>query len=851
MSATLTTPKTTSGGEIIRELVNASDGAGLHFEDGGYVDGANNAAAEFGTSDFSVEFILNQTGETAYGNFLYFTHTGGNNRLYVRNHITANNVALIFTNSSGTATTRSIAYDMTADYNTPTHYVLTFDRDGDATLYKNGNSVGSIDISAESGIDLGDGNTTTSRFGSSSTYGVLGTFYRFRTWNKLVDAKALFERADVDFADQYGSQTEKIGDAANRTFASGVGNWGAVAITAANDSGALKIPQTAAFGGGTNNLASFAQRSFLGKDYFNTGGATENNKRYRLSFDAKAVTGGSKLYFNFQNNDDTTNTALNESVTLTTSFASYSVVLEGDFGSAPKFLLAGLDAAESFWLDNVSIVAVGCVSDYELSANPTQSLTVQDRAGAADGTASASGVTQVQPVVQLNSTSARIGTTAATPADGQILTSGDIGVGGSPNTTASTSTIEAVNSGTARVLMKSTGTGGREYGLWTSTSGNLGFFDYTAGANRLTIDSSGHVLVGAAALDANVGAKKMQLEGSASTDVGPEMLLHNPAQGGGAASLLTFGGKASGTEGYTAAIKATNTGTLTIGTSSASGGFSEPAARLTISSTGNITTESDGIALKLDGSSNTTRGIFIRNTGGSAHGYLHTDGNLKIIAEDSGKSINFYTADDGTGTARLSIASTGSVNVSGPYLNVGGGYGSTGLSISDAGALQADGLATFSGGIAFQSATTGSGTGTGYTLDKYEEGTWTPVFKGSSTAGTYTVGTTIAKYTRIGNLVTVLCSLINISESSAGAGNVYVTGLPFTSQNLSAQALGTGSVRLRSYTSSGNSVLTYVGNNSTVVQFSQYVSGSADAGLDISGLSSGSSDLSFSLTYFV
>ena len=105
---------------------------------------------------------------------------------------------------------------------------------------------------------------------------------------------------------------------------------------------------------------------------------------------------------------------------------------------------------------------------------------------------------------------------------------------------------------------------------------------------RLTISSTGNILANAPVMDATVGAKKLQLEGSASTDVGPEMLLHNPAQGGGAASLLTFGGKASGTEGYTAAIKATNTGTLTIGTSSASGGFSEPAADLTIDSSGNV-----------------------------------------------------------------------------------------------------------------------------------------------------------------------------------------------------------------------------------------------------------------------
>ena len=81
--------------------------------------------------------------------------------------------------------------------------------------------------------------------------------------------------------------------------------------------------------------------------------------------------------------------------------------------------------------------------------------------------------------------------------------------------------------------------------------------------------------------------------------------------------------------------------------------------KVTIASDGKITTKSDGNAIKLDGTVNTTRGIFMRNTGGGAHGYLHTDGDLKIIAEDSGKSIKLYTADAGTGTARMAISSTG------------------------------------------------------------------------------------------------------------------------------------------------------------------------------------------------
>ena len=49
--ATVFYDKTDTPGEIVTELVNASDGAGLHFEAGGNIVLTNSAAAEFGTSD--------------------------------------------------------------------------------------------------------------------------------------------------------------------------------------------------------------------------------------------------------------------------------------------------------------------------------------------------------------------------------------------------------------------------------------------------------------------------------------------------------------------------------------------------------------------------------------------------------------------------------------------------------------------------------------------------------------------------------------------------------------------------------------------------------------------------------
>jgi len=99
--------------------------------------------------------------------------------------------------------------------------------------------------------------------------------------------------------------------------------------------------------------------------------------------------------------------------------------------------------------------------------------------------------------------------------------------------------------------------------------------------------------------------------------------------------------------------------------------------------------------------------IYVRNT--SVKGVISCpSSDIFDIANASGGTSNPITFST-QGEERMRISSSGSVNVSGPFLNVGGGYGSTGLSISDAGALQADGLATFSGGIA-QGGTSGDNT---------------------------------------------------------------------------------------------------------------------------------------------
>jgi hypothetical protein len=69
------------------------------------------------------------------------------------------------------------------------------------------------------------------------------------------------------------------------------------------------------------------------------------------------------------------------------------------------------------------------------------------------------------------------------------------------------------------------------------------------------------------------------------------------------------------------------------------------------------------------------------------------------------------------------------------------------------------------------------GTGAANKLDDYEEGTWTPVYSGTTVAGTGTYTRQSGVYVKIGNLVFVSCT-IGISAHT-GSGSVEITGLPF------------------------------------------------------------------------
>jgi hypothetical protein len=74
---------------------------------------------------------------------------------------------------------------------------------------------------------------------------------------------------------------------------------------------------------------------------------------------------------------------------------------------------------------------------------------------------------------------------------------GNVGIGtSSPRSDANTKNLSIESSGsTARLLLNSTSTNGKEWGLYSSASGNLGFYNYSDSSEVMRIDSSGRVIV--------------------------------------------------------------------------------------------------------------------------------------------------------------------------------------------------------------------------------------------------------------------------------------------------------------------------------------------------------------------
>ena len=161
----------------------------------------------------------------------------------------------------------------------------------------------------------------------------------------------------------------------------------------------------------------------------------------------------------------------------------------------------------------------------------------------------------------------------------------------------------------------------------------------------------------------------------------------------------------------------------------------------------------------------------------SVTGNITSTGNL--IINDGG---NIGSTSD---TDAISIASTGDVTLTQDLkIKDGGTIGSA--SDADAITIASDGKVTLaetvtvSKGIKFPATQVASTDAN--TLDDYEEGTFTPVIRGSTTAGTYELNTSFDDgfYQKVGRVVTVRV-VVALAGSITGGGtdNYIISGLPF------------------------------------------------------------------------
>jgi len=173
--------------------------------------------------------------------------------------------------------------------------------------------------------------------------------------------------------------------------------------------------------------------------------------------------------------------------------------------------------------------------------------------------------------------------------------------------------------------------------------------------------------------------------------------------------------------------------------------------------------------------------------------------NVYVVPNGSSTSAGVSVANNSslTNASKIVMATNGTtdtqiisgVNGSGTYLPLSF-YTNNALAmqITTGGIISAAG-----GGIQFPATQIPSADAN--TLDDYEEGNWTPIVQGQTTAGTATYTNQNALYTKVGNRVTVNFYLAY--NSATGTGGLLIGGLPFASaggNNYSTGALMTNNL---------------------------------------------------------
>ena len=474
----------------------------------------------------------------------------------------------------------------------------------------------------------------------------------------------------------------------------------------------------------------------------------------------------------------------------------------------------------------------------------------------------------------------------------RIDSSGNVGIGTSSVSSVFGTTVKIFSSGSGGTLdiggssvnLRMFGSEGLSLGgVAMSTNHPLAF--YTNDAERMRIDSSGRVGIGTTSPQSDLEIQ--------SKTTGTDAVISLTAAGTRRyqiKALTSVGALAFVDESLASErMRITSTGSVGIGTSSPSQKLhlvdSDPKIQLTRTSDfyyGQLSadgfaafTNANGSApvifktasnerMRIDSSGNLLVGT--PSTAISNEGAVIFPSGVMTITNDGGRPLrlNRKTSDGDILQFDQDGAPVGSIGANGGDLYIG--TGDTTLKFVDGADLIAptgteaatrDGLISFgnssnrfkdlylSGGVYL------GGTGAANYLDDYEEGTWTPVPVDAATGGNEgSASQSRGIYTKVGNLVTVTVSLVNIDTTGMTAGNDFrVGGLPFTAQSYTTPNMFFSGGVWGAYIAHTGTLTATVADNEDTIRLTEFGDNANTDTVTVSQVTSGTADLYFNITY--